>query len=69
MAAGDIDKDGRPELFIGAGMENSSTGAVRVVPVGADGPAAEGSRMITASPVGPPAGEHPVRRHRPPRMI
>lgn len=57
VAAGDIDKDGRPELFISAVMEKSSTGAVWVLPGGAGGPTARGSRMITASSVGPPQRE------------
>ncbi|NEE07372.1 hypothetical protein G3M58_13040 [Streptomyces sp. SID7499] len=56
-AAGDIDKDGRPELFISAVMEKSSTGAVWVLPGGAGGPTARGSRMITASSVGLPQRE------------
>ncbi|MFF7770580.1 FG-GAP repeat protein [Streptomyces massasporeus] len=58
VAAGDIDKDGRPELFISAWMENSSTGAVWVLPGGTGGPAAKGSRMITASSVGRPQREN-----------
>ncbi|MEU9629329.1 FG-GAP repeat protein [Streptomyces luteogriseus] len=58
VAAGDIDKDGRPELFISAALENSSTGAVWVLPGGADGPTAKGSRMITASSVGLPQREN-----------
>jgi hypothetical protein len=57
VAAGDIDKDGRPELFISAVMENSLTGTVRVLPGGAGGPTAKGSRMITASSVGLPRRE------------
>lgn len=69
VAAGDIDKDGRRERFISAVMENSSTGAVWVLPGGTGGPTAEGSRMITASSVGLPQREHPVRRHRPARTI
>ncbi|MFD8690215.1 FG-GAP repeat protein [Streptomyces sp. NPDC059651] len=52
VAAGDIDKDGRAELFIGAAGENNSTGAVWVLPGGASAPTAVGSRMITASSVG-----------------
>jgi hypothetical protein len=70
VAAADIDKDGRPELFMSAALENSSTGAVWVLPGGADGPTAKGSRMITCLVRRPPtAGEHPVRRQRTPRTI
>ncbi|MFF9120718.1 FG-GAP repeat protein [Streptomyces massasporeus] len=58
VAAGDIDEDGRPELFISAVMENSSTGAVWVLPGGAGGPTARGSRMITSSSVGLPQREN-----------
>lgn len=58
VAAGDVDKDGRPELFISAALENSSTGALWVLPGGADGPTAKGSRMITASSVGLPQREN-----------
>ncbi|MGP2438419.1 VCBS repeat-containing protein [Streptomyces sp. JW3] len=52
VAAGDIDKDGKPELLVGAAGENNSTGAVWVLPGGAGGPTAKGSRMITAPSVG-----------------
>ncbi|MFD8228184.1 FG-GAP repeat protein [Streptomyces massasporeus] len=51
-AAGDIDEGSRPKLFISAVTEDSSTGAVRVLPGGAGGPTARGSRMITASSAG-----------------
>ncbi|MEU5598799.1 FG-GAP repeat protein [Streptomyces sp. NPDC020298] len=54
VAVGDINKDGKPELFISAAEKNSSTGAVWVLPGGTDGPTAEGSRMITAPSVGFP---------------
>ncbi|WP_151773104.1 FG-GAP-like repeat-containing protein [Streptomyces abyssomicinicus] len=54
VAVGDIDKDGRPELFVSAGSENNSTGAVWVLPGAADGPTAQGSTMITAPAVGFP---------------
>ncbi|MFJ9821016.1 VCBS repeat-containing protein [Streptomyces sp. NPDC101151] len=54
VAIGDINKDGRPELFISAGAENNFTGAVWVLPGGTNGPTAKGSRMITASSVGFP---------------
>ncbi|MFJ9821035.1 FG-GAP repeat protein [Streptomyces sp. NPDC101151] len=52
VAVGDINKDGRPELFISAGAENNFTGAVWVLPGGIHGPTAKGSRVITASSVG-----------------
>ncbi|KOU63757.1 hypothetical protein ADK57_20740 [Streptomyces sp. MMG1533] len=52
VSAGDINKDGRPELFVGAASENNSTGAVWVFPGGSSRPTATGSRMFTASSVG-----------------
>ncbi|MEV5841013.1 VCBS repeat-containing protein [Streptomyces sp. NPDC051985] len=52
VSVGDIDKDGRPELFVGAAGENGSTGAVWVFPGGASRPTAAGSRVITANAVG-----------------
>ncbi|MEU6557792.1 FG-GAP repeat protein [Streptomyces sp. NPDC046915] len=54
VAVGDINKDGKPELFISAAEKNSSTGAVWVLPGGTDGPTAKDSRMITAPSVGFP---------------
>ncbi|WP_181795173.1 FG-GAP-like repeat-containing protein [Streptomyces sp. WELS2] len=58
VAVGDINKDGKPELFISAAEENFSTGAVWVLPGGTGGPTAKGSRMITAPSVGLPQKEH-----------
>ncbi|MFC5959531.1 FG-GAP repeat protein [Streptomyces pratens] len=52
VSAGDINKDGRPELFVGAAGENNSTGAVWVFPGGTSRPTATGSRLFTASSVG-----------------
>ncbi|KMS84715.1 hypothetical protein ACZ91_46640 [Streptomyces regensis] len=52
VAVGDVNKDGKAELLIGAAEENFGTGAVWVLPGGADGPTAKGSRMITAASVG-----------------
>jgi hypothetical protein len=52
VAVGDIDKDGRPELFVSAAEEDGSTGAVWILPGGTGGPTAKGSRMITAPSVG-----------------
>jgi hypothetical protein len=54
VAVGDINKDGKPELFISAAQENNYTGAVWVLPGGVGGPTAKGSRMITAASVGFP---------------
>lgn len=52
MAAGDVNGDGRAELFVGASAENNFTGAVWLFPGGTSGPTATGSRMFTASSVG-----------------
>ncbi|WP_436960182.1 FG-GAP repeat protein [Streptomyces sp. SudanB182_2057] len=52
VAVGDINKDGKPELFVSAAEENFSTGAVWVLPGGTGGPTAKGSRVITAASVG-----------------
>ncbi|MGW6906855.1 FG-GAP repeat protein [Streptomyces sp. NPDC054940] len=52
VAAGDVNKDGRPELFVGAAEENDSTGAVWVFPGGSARPTATGSRVFTANSVG-----------------
>ncbi|MGY5047441.1 VCBS repeat-containing protein [Streptomyces sp. 900105755] len=52
VSVGDIDRDGRPELFVGAAGENNSTGAVWVFPGGSTRPTASGSRVITAPAVG-----------------
>ncbi|MFB7241781.1 hypothetical protein CW362_00335 [Streptomyces populi] len=54
VAVGDIDKDGKPELFISAAEENNATGAVWVLPSGTGGPTAKGSSIITAPSVGFP---------------
>ncbi|WP_234542346.1 FG-GAP-like repeat-containing protein [Streptomyces shenzhenensis] len=52
VSVGDVDKDGRPELFVGAAGENNSTGAVWVFPGGATRPTATGSRVITPHAIG-----------------
>lgn len=52
VSVGDINKDGRPELFVGAAGENNYTGAVWVFPGGSSRPTATGSRVITANAVG-----------------
>ncbi len=54
VAVGDINKDGRPELFVSAAAEDNFTGAVWVFPGGNAGPTAKGSRMFTAPSVGLP---------------
>ncbi|UFR00082.1 FG-GAP-like repeat-containing protein [Streptomyces sp. Go40/10] len=54
VAVGDINKDGKPELFVSAEGENNYTGAVWVLPGGTSGPTAKGSRVITAGSVGFP---------------
>lgn len=51
VSVGDVDKDGKPELFVSAAQENNSTGAVWIFPGGASGPVAKGSRLFTAPSV------------------
>ncbi|MCD7440376.1 FG-GAP-like repeat-containing protein [Streptomyces lincolnensis] len=52
VSAGDVNKDGRPELFVGAPGENNYTGAVWALPGGTSRPTATGSRLFTAASVG-----------------
>nr|WP_280887718.1 FG-GAP repeat protein [Streptomyces sp. LBL] len=52
VSAGDINKDGKPELFVGAPGENNHTGAVWMFPGAGSRPTATGSRLFTASSVG-----------------
>lgn len=52
VSAGDVNKDGKPELFVGAAGENNSTGAVWVFPGGSTRPTATGSKLFTAASVG-----------------
>ncbi|MET9104618.1 VCBS repeat-containing protein [Streptomyces antibioticus] len=54
VAVGDINKDGRPELFVSSAAEDNYTGAVWVFPGGTAGPTGKGSRMFTAPSVGLP---------------
>ncbi|MGX1549449.1 FG-GAP repeat protein [Streptomyces adustus] len=51
VSVGDVNNDGRPELFVGASGENNFTGAVWVFPGGASGPTAKGSRVFNAASV------------------
>ncbi|MFE0674448.1 VCBS repeat-containing protein [Streptomyces sp. NPDC058867] len=52
VAAGDVNKDGRPELFISAAGENNHTGGVWVLPGGTSRPTASGSKVYTARSIG-----------------
>lgn len=52
VSARDVNKDGRPELFVGAGGENNTTGAVWVLPGGTSRATATGSRLFTAPSAG-----------------
>ncbi|MFE6825105.1 FG-GAP repeat protein [Streptomyces sp. NPDC057690] len=52
VAAGDVNRDGRPELFVSASGENESTGAVWTLPGFTNGPTAARSRVFTAPSVG-----------------
>ncbi|MEU5040756.1 FG-GAP-like repeat-containing protein [Streptomyces griseorubiginosus] len=52
VSVGDVNKDGRPELFVGAAGENNFTGAVWTIPGGTTRPTTTGSKMFTAASVG-----------------
>ncbi|MFG3717953.1 FG-GAP repeat protein [Streptomyces massasporeus] len=52
VAVGDINGDGKPELFLSAAEENTATGAVWVLPGDTSGPTTRGSYLITAPSVG-----------------
>ncbi|MFD4144408.1 FG-GAP repeat protein [Streptomyces sp. NPDC058572] len=52
LAAGDVNKDGRPELIIGGYGEDGYRGAVWVLPGGTSSPVTTGSVMITANQLG-----------------
>jgi hypothetical protein len=47
VSAADVNRDGRPELFVGSPSENLSTGAVFVLPGGTSRPTGTGSRVFT----------------------
>ncbi|CCK28749.1 hypothetical protein BN159_4370 [Streptomyces davaonensis JCM 4913] len=52
VSAGDVNKDGRPELYVGASGENNSTGAVFVLPGGTSRPTGTGARVFTGPSIG-----------------
>lgn len=52
VSAGDVDNDGKPELFVSAAGENLDTGAVWALPGGTSHPTATGSKLFTAPAVG-----------------
>ncbi|MEV7996250.1 VCBS repeat-containing protein [Streptomyces sp. NPDC086077] len=54
VSAGDVNRDGRPELFIGAACENRYNGAVFMLPGGASRPTGTGSRAFTLDSLGMP---------------
>ncbi|MGW3990394.1 FG-GAP repeat protein [Streptomyces sp. NPDC004830] len=52
VSAGDVNRDGRPELAITAHGENSYAGAAWILPGGTTRPATSGSKMFTTSQFG-----------------
>jgi hypothetical protein len=52
VAVGDVDRDGRPELFVGGFGENNYTGAAWVFPGATSGPTTTRSRVFTAAALG-----------------
>ncbi|MET9731902.1 VCBS repeat-containing protein [Streptomyces sp. NPDC006458] len=54
VSAGDVNKDGKPELFIGAACENHYNGAVFMLPGGSSRPTGTGSRAFTLDSLGMP---------------
>ncbi|MER6672238.1 VCBS repeat-containing protein [Streptomyces sp. NPDC000983] len=52
VSVGDVNKNGRPELFIGAAGENNDTGAVFVLPGGSARPTGTGARVYTGPSLG-----------------
>ncbi|MFJ9893944.1 VCBS repeat-containing protein [Streptomyces sp. NPDC091280] len=52
VSVGDVDKNGKPELFVSAAHENNSTGAVWVFPGGTARPTTTGTKLFTGPAVG-----------------
>ncbi|CAM5362898.1 Integrin-like protein OS=Streptomyces glaucescens OX=1907 GN=SGLAU_17680 PE=4 SV=1 [Streptomyces glaucescens] len=52
VSAGDLNRDGRPELIIGAAGENNGNGAVFTLPGGSSRPTSTGSRVFTLETLG-----------------
>ncbi|MFI6468146.1 VCBS repeat-containing protein [Streptomyces sp. NPDC050538] len=52
VSVGDVNNDGKPELFVSAAGENLDTGAVWVMPGGTSRPTATGTQLFTAPAVG-----------------
>ncbi|MEV5724294.1 FG-GAP-like repeat-containing protein [Streptomyces pharetrae] len=52
LSAGDLNRDGRPELVVGAAGENGGNGAVFVLPGGTSRPTGTGSRVFTLETLG-----------------
>ncbi|MFD5713298.1 FG-GAP-like repeat-containing protein [Streptomyces pharetrae] len=52
LSAGDLNRDGRPELIIGAAGENGGNGAVFTLPGGTSRPTGTGSRVFTLETLG-----------------
>ncbi|GAA2460167.1 hypothetical protein [Streptomyces macrosporus] len=55
VGAGDLDRDGRPELLVGAAGENDLQGAAWVIPGGTTRPLYSSGLMFTTSALGLPA--------------
>ncbi|MCT7352716.1 VCBS repeat-containing protein [Streptomyces sp. 15-116A] len=55
LSAGDVNRDGRPELIVTANGENNYAGAAWILPGGATRPGTNGSTMLTTSQFGLPA--------------
>ncbi|MDI9832637.1 FG-GAP repeat protein [Streptomyces sp. KAU_LT] len=55
LSAGDVNRDGRPELVVTANGENGYAGAAWILPGGTTRPATSGSKMLTTSQLGLPA--------------
>ncbi|MFE6282733.1 VCBS repeat-containing protein [Streptomyces sp. NPDC057877] len=55
LSAGDVNRDGRPELIVSGDGENNYAGAVWVLPGGSSRPTATGSRIFTTGSFGLPS--------------